>query len=701
MRWPHALGCEERDRREIDLQSAATELVKCRRSFPYWIGEYAKIIDPPTLDSPGGVIPFTLWPNVRVTMDAVQRYKLISIMKSRQIGESLILVGWNEYGALFRDGWRGFFFSKGENESMELITKARNMYDQLPGWQKYKLNPDSRSELGFPDLHSVLKAFPATPDAGISFTASCILMDEAEYMEYAEWLYTNAKPVIDGGGQLIFCFTVDKRKPTTLAKAIFIEAYETRQKNHPICDEVKNMIYPVGPSKNGFVPIFFPYWVRPGRDEAWYERTMASIPKGELQGLTPELYMEENYPRCLAPDTLVETRNGLTLISEAPDKSFSGVATLYRLTTEQGRILEGTPEHRILTPDGYKELGSLSPGDTIRLKQPLSMFYSTWIGLPTHFQGENRGLSIDVRWARFLGIFAGDGSISGHYDTIREAKQGISVVVDSKDTDFLKMVEDDFDALFGAHNTRKFRKANCMEVRISRHWLVEVFKAIGMVKPSGKTGQAIRKVCVPPVILQGPPENARAFLQGIFETDGGVTVEQRHSCIRLAAKDGDFLRQVQFLLLAFGITSRVAPGKVTATVRGKKGAYTTNTLTLRKPEIALFDEKIGFLSERKKAECHKILSVENNGFNKAKPIVMEDTVASVENTGIQSDVFDLVDQPDQCFSANGIWVHNSVDEALRATQTVAAVDLKVLDEMKRRCTAPVSVEGLDPLICKV
>ena len=263
------------------------------------MGKYARIIDPPTKDNEGGVIPFAKWPSTLVLADAVQKFDLISVLKSRQVSASLTLVTWQEYGALFKDGWKGFFFSKGENESIELITKAHNMYDQLPGFMRLRLNPDSRSELGFPDRHSTLKAFPATEDAGISFTASSILMDEAEYMEYANWLYTNAKPVIDGGGQLIMLFTVDKRKPKTLAKSIFIEAYESRQKNHPICDTVKNMIYPVGPSKNGFVPIFLPYWVRPGRDEAWYERTMASIPKKELEGLTPELYMQQNYPRSV------------------------------------------------------------------------------------------------------------------------------------------------------------------------------------------------------------------------------------------------------------------------------------------------------------------------------------------------------------------------------------------------------------------
>ena len=653
------------------------EILKCKDDFVYWLTEYARIIEPPTKTNLGGVIPFANWPNVIESIKAFENERMVVIMKSRQIGESYIVAAWCLWNALFKDGDTSLLFSRGEVEAIELLSKCRRMYDQLPGWMRLKLNPDSKTELGFPDRHSTIKAFAATEAAGVSFTASRIVCDEWEYHPFAESNYINAKPTIDAGGQFIGIFTVDKTRPVTLAKSIF-----------------------AGSPNNGFKALFFPYNVRPNRGDEWYEATKASIPAEELQGLTPELYMEQNYPRCLSPKTLVGTLEGIMPIGSAPDNSRSGTANLYRLTTEQGRILEATKEHRIMTPGGYKEMRELNRGDVLLLKQPI-WGYDGSISLPSHFKGEWRTVGIDEQWARFLGVFAGDGSISGFYDTVREAKQGISVVVDSQDADFLKLVEDDFDDLFGAHNTRKFRKANCMEVRVSRHWLVELFKEIGMVKPSGKKEQAIRRVCVPPCILAGSKENARAFLQGVFETDGSVCVDQRRSRILLAAKDGDFLRQVQFLLLGFGITSRVAPGKVTATVRGKKEAYGTNTLTLRKPEIELFESEIGFLSERKKAECHKICGLPHNGFNHAKPVTLEDVVASVEDTGIQSDVYDLVDQPDQCFSANGIWVHNSVEEALRATQTVAAVDLKVWDEMRKRCTAPVSVEGLDPLICKV
>lgn len=242
----------------------------------WWLTHHAKIIEPPTRDNLGGVISFANWPNVIESVRAFETEKWIVIMKSRQIGESYIVAAWCLWNALFRDGDTSLLFSRGEVEAIELLSKCRRMYDQLPSWMRLKLNPDSRTELGFPDRHSTIKAFAATEAAGVSFTASRIVCDEWEYHPFAESNYTNAKPTIDAGGQFIGIFTVDKTHPKTLAKTIFI-----------------------GAPGNGFHALFFPYNVRPGRDEEWYNNTKRSIPAEELQGLTPELYMEQNYPRSV------------------------------------------------------------------------------------------------------------------------------------------------------------------------------------------------------------------------------------------------------------------------------------------------------------------------------------------------------------------------------------------------------------------
>ena len=164
--------------------------------------------------------------------------RLVVVLKSRQIGLSWLAAAWVLWNCLTKDGATWLLFSKGEAEAMGLVDKCHSMYNHLPKWMQLKKDPDSRTELGFPAKGSVIKAFGSTQSAGVSWTASGIVCDEWEYHPFAEYNYTNAKPTIDAGGQMIGIFTTDKTNPETLAKKIYKGARK---------------------GINGFVPLFFPY----------------------------------------------------------------------------------------------------------------------------------------------------------------------------------------------------------------------------------------------------------------------------------------------------------------------------------------------------------------------------------------------------------------------------------------------------------
>ncbi|GAF77076.1 unnamed protein product, partial [marine sediment metagenome] len=86
--------------------------------------------------------------------------------------------------------------------------------------------------------------------------------------------YTTIRPTIDtSGGQFISIFTVNKQKPQTLAKALWR-----------------------GAPDNGFTNLFFGWDSVPRRDEAWYKSVKDSLTAQDLEGLTADLYMEQNYP---------------------------------------------------------------------------------------------------------------------------------------------------------------------------------------------------------------------------------------------------------------------------------------------------------------------------------------------------------------------------------------------------------------------
>lgn len=258
-----------------DRQLRLEEIKRCAKSFLYFL-RYVKIIEPPTKDTQGGVINLELWDCTKQMISVFITKKLIVILKSRQIGASWTVCAYCLWNALFKTGSSIMLFSKGEKEAWELLNKCRRIYSFLPDFMKIRVDPDSASELGFPVRMSSIKAFAATEAAGISFTSSIVVDDEWEEHPYADQNYLASKPTRDAGGQFIGIFTVNKLKPDTLAKAIERDAHE---------------------GKNDFTSLFFPYMSRPGRDEKWYEDTKRNIPDRELSLLTPDLYMEQNYPR--------------------------------------------------------------------------------------------------------------------------------------------------------------------------------------------------------------------------------------------------------------------------------------------------------------------------------------------------------------------------------------------------------------------
>lgn len=268
------VDCTPEDRKE-----RAIEIHRCSKSFLHFL-KYCKVVEAPTIDNPGGIIPLELWDHLKKAIAALLTKKLVVWLKSRQIGASWIVAAYCLWYAMHHQGASVMLFSKGETEAFELLAKCNRIYQQLPDFMQIKLHPDSDGVMGFPVMMSTIKAFAATKTAGISFTASVIVCDEWDEHPFARQNFFSSMPCRDAGGQFIGIFTASNPDPDTLAKSIFIES------NKGIC-------------KDNFTWLFDPWWVRPGRDQAWYEKTKNNIPQTELGFLTPELYMLKNYPSSI------------------------------------------------------------------------------------------------------------------------------------------------------------------------------------------------------------------------------------------------------------------------------------------------------------------------------------------------------------------------------------------------------------------
>lgn len=257
-----------RRKASLSTEEENAQLSLFRRDVAWACDQFGVIDDAQGLGGRGdGTMPFKPWPaQIRVLWQLAEHQRVI-ILKARQLGISWIVCWFVLWKCLTLPGQNWLLFSKGQNEANDLIRRIRALYDRMPGWIRFRLptmiGPGSRSELAWAN-GSRVKSMPATKNAGISFTASGVVMDEAAHMLWAESLYVSVKPTVDAGGQLIILSTANG------VGGLF----------HGIWDKAAHGL-------NTFKTVFLPWWARPGRTKAWYAQVVrdAKDPK-----LVPQEY---------------------------------------------------------------------------------------------------------------------------------------------------------------------------------------------------------------------------------------------------------------------------------------------------------------------------------------------------------------------------------------------------------------------------
>jgi hypothetical protein len=206
----------------------------------------------------------------------------VVILKARQLGLTWLVLGYALWLILFWPAATVLLFSRRDDEATDLLkTRLRGMYDRLPAWLKVRsFGVDNGHEWELSNGSRVL-AFPTT--AGDSYTATLVLVDEADLVPDLGRLMRAVKPTIDGGGKMILLSRADKSQPQSVFKRIYRGAKQ---------------------QETEWVGLFLPWDARPDRDPNWYETQKADI--AHRTGSVDDLY--EQYPasdvEALAPRSL-------------------------------------------------------------------------------------------------------------------------------------------------------------------------------------------------------------------------------------------------------------------------------------------------------------------------------------------------------------------------------------------------------------
>jgi len=324
--------------------------------------------------------------------------------------------------------------------------------------------------------------------------------------------------------------------------------------------------------------------------------------------------------KCVVTDTLVLTTDGLLKIGTLADRLGEGLTVPLENTlvpgvegirraagfydggvklccgirTRKGFELSGTMLHPVLGLfDGeiiWRRLGDLRPGDRIAIASGTLCFPKSAPTLPEAPQF-HRGppgrsarrfsdkvtipetMSEDL--AEWLAWFILEGCwYPSNY------RMGIGFC------NYSKTVVERMDRLsFSLFNTHLWDTGDGRNFRITplrlKHWLEML----------GVAGLAAQKR-VPDVVLRSPESFQRVYLRSIFEAEGSISLERRQ--VEFSTASEEMAKQVQIMLLNFGIVTARFKGKEILTKRWGRRRY--SRLSMTGNHLLLFRERLGFMS---------------------------------------------------------------------------------------------------------
>ena len=239
--------------------------------------QYVRIQEPGKL-----ALEYQLWPHLIDFYLALERYKFIDLIKSKEIGISWALAITALREIMTIPGWSVLEISKGDREAQELLGKSILVYKNLPQWLKdipeyREPKPNSSEQFGFEKLGSVIYAFPSTESAGIGKTVGRVIHDEADFHPFylTNLGHTTATVADSPERKLVAVSTVDTSKQ------------DSDFQRHWKAAEGSG--YPEA-GNNNFKALFYGVFSRPDRDQAFYDQLVKN------NQYTPWV-VKRNYPR--------------------------------------------------------------------------------------------------------------------------------------------------------------------------------------------------------------------------------------------------------------------------------------------------------------------------------------------------------------------------------------------------------------------
>ncbi|PIN74322.1 DNA mismatch repair protein MutS [Candidatus Woesearchaeota archaeon CG10_big_fil_rev_8_21_14_0_10_45_16] len=289
--------------------------------------------------------------------------------------------------------------------------------------------------------------------------------------------------------------------------------------------------------------------------------------------------------------------NGVEGLETASHFYYDGKRKTIRLKTRFGYEIEGTENHPVLvrTMEGkeiWRKLGNIQEQDQIIINRKIDLWGKNVKISPKILSEMRQGKYhhnvlfykvpelIDEDLAYLIGLLVGDGTLT-YKNSITFSNIDTELIAE-----FFRIMEDKFGY------SPKTKKNNTDHLVCSRH-IRSFFEKIGL----GYVNSLDKET--PRCILEAPKHIVRMFLQGLFDTDG--CADKRYGNVSVSTSSYKLARQIQIILLNFGIISSLKPKKTSRNLNYRVQIYGQDSI--------LFHNTVGFKLRRKSARSDKSSSL--------------------------------------------------------------------------------------------
>lgn len=324
----------------------------------------------------------------------------------------------------------------------------------------------------------------------------------------------------------------------------------------------------------------------------------------------------------------------------------------FEVISSTGHTAMTTAKHRFYTPNGWKILKELSPGDTIA--QPAQ--------LVTESPSEDPEFSVDQ--SIFLGLMLGDGNMTQPrplftnddpviLERIKELAVGIfgdNIQCPVYDTDTENPTYEMIGFTQSDWKRNRDEGGRCLPNPVT-NW----FKMLGLF---GKTAHDKH---IPERLFSTTNRNLMFLLKGLFSTDGSIYLSSSKGHTRYTIEYSSvseiLIKQVQHLLLRFGIVSSIRRKR--SVLNGKE--FHSWLLSIRdRLGVTRFISEIGFLGRKETLAKSLDIKITQGTLNKSKydGSIYWSKIKSITPIGIK-ETCDITVNKTHNFCLDGFVLHNS------------------------------------------